>query len=268
MGTSSAFARGRRITSSFFVGRAGVQFLPSAVQLHDAGQVVEFIASMHEDGIRPMLVVIDTLARCFVGGDENSAAAMGLFIEAAEDIRRATDATVLLVHHTNKMGEVERGSIALRGAVDTMLMAKKTGRKTDVQLACVKMKDAEEFDDMYFRFMKRGESGVMVPMEAPRKKKEEAEATSTLTRPQRAALDVLPVTGLSHGEWRQNAINVKVAPGSFAKIRNTLLDNGYVFQDEDGVYRRTEEDAPASIGSIPPRSGDTEILTEAPSKET
>ena len=68
------------------------------------------------------LVVIDTVARCTVGLEENSAADMGRLVSAAYQIREAMgpDGTVLLVHHLGKNGTI-RGSSALLGGVDQVL---------------------------------------------------------------------------------------------------------------------------------------------------
>jgi RecA-family ATPase len=60
--------------------------------------------------------LFDTLARAMVGLDENSAKDMGLAMEVLARIQRVTSATILLVHHTGKYGDSERGSSALRAA--------------------------------------------------------------------------------------------------------------------------------------------------------
>ncbi|MGY3555650.1 helicase RepA family protein [Williamsia sp. R60] len=70
----------------------------------------------------PDLVVIDTLARYTPGMNENSAEDMGRFIQVASRIKDETGACVLVIHHTTKDGGVERGSSALRGASDGLLM--------------------------------------------------------------------------------------------------------------------------------------------------
>ncbi|MCL7707192.1 helicase RepA family protein, partial [Enterobacter kobei] len=48
------------------------------------------------------LIVVDTLARCFGGNDENDARDMGAFIEGCDVIKRETGATLLVVHHSGK----------------------------------------------------------------------------------------------------------------------------------------------------------------------
>ena len=67
------------------------------------------------------LVVLDTLARTFGDGDENSARDMGGFISAADRIRAEVGAHVAIVHHGRKDGESGRGSGALQGAVDLIV---------------------------------------------------------------------------------------------------------------------------------------------------
>ncbi|MDQ3641058.1 MAG: helicase RepA family protein, partial [Actinomycetota bacterium] len=95
-----------------------VSWLPMAVNLMDAAKVdalVEIVRLHQFD-----LVVLDTFARCIVGGDENSAKDIGVAVEAAERIRRASGACVVLVHHSGKdAASGARGSSALRGAVAT-----------------------------------------------------------------------------------------------------------------------------------------------------
>jgi RecA-family ATPase len=66
-----------------------------------------------------VLAVVDTLARCFVGGEENSARDMGRFVAAADRLRTATGAAALLLHHVSRHGGAIRGSTALPGALDT-----------------------------------------------------------------------------------------------------------------------------------------------------
>lgn len=96
-------------------------------------------------------IVFDTLARGMGAGglNENSAADMSRANDFAEGIRNKTGAAVWHVHHTNKEGSVERGSVALRGACDTMILARPD--EGVIQLAVSKQKDAPEAAPMTFR---------------------------------------------------------------------------------------------------------------------
>ena len=99
------------------------------------------------DELQPVLVVIDTLARCLVGGDENSARDVGMAVDVAERLRQVSSAAVLLIHHSGVDGARVRGSSALEGAADVIIEAKADG--TNVRFRCVKSKDAAPFEDIY-----------------------------------------------------------------------------------------------------------------------
>jgi hypothetical protein len=99
--------------------RGWITFLGVPVPLADAGAVAELRVHIEELGI--ILVVIDTLARCMVGGDENSSRDMTLAVGAMEELR-STGATVQAVHHTGKnIDQGMRGHSSLLGAVDTAI---------------------------------------------------------------------------------------------------------------------------------------------------
>ncbi|HII3144451.1 TPA: helicase RepA family protein [Citrobacter braakii] len=90
-------------------------------------------------------IVIDTLARCFGGNDENDARDMGAFIEGCDAIKRATGATLLVVHHSGKDGSKgARGSSAFRASLDAEYSVRREGDGGAIILSCTKMKDAEE----------------------------------------------------------------------------------------------------------------------------
>ena len=127
-------------------GQAGVFFQRGPVQLLHAGEVQALLAALEQLPATPVLIVIDTLARCFVPGDENSAQDMGRFIAGADAIRAATGATVLVVHHTGWETSRERGSTALRGAADTVMMIQRLPKDASLRLTCEKQKDAEPFE--------------------------------------------------------------------------------------------------------------------------
>jgi hypothetical protein len=98
----------------------GVAWLGRAVQLAERTEVDALGAIARELDVS--LVVLDTLARCAVGLDENSARDMGRVVAGMDRVRDATGAHVLAVHHTGKDAtRGARGSNALLGAVDTAI---------------------------------------------------------------------------------------------------------------------------------------------------
>lgn len=76
------------------------------------------------------LVVIDTLARCMVGADENSAKDCGLVVDVLHRLRESTPAgrgVVLGVHHAGKDGKTFRGSTTFEAGADVVYSAGRDG---------------------------------------------------------------------------------------------------------------------------------------------
>lgn len=98
----------------------------------------------------PVLIVIDTLARSFAGGDENATKDMSEFIAAVDAMKaRYPGCTVLIIHHTGHAEKQRaRGNLALKGALDTEYRVEKDGET--VTLTATKMKDAPEPDPLAF----------------------------------------------------------------------------------------------------------------------
>lgn len=93
--------------------------------------------------------MLDTLARCAIGLEENSSKEMGLFAEAMRLVSVQTGAHVMVVHHNNKSGEY-RGSSALTAAVDTHISLERGDNGDYVTLKFEKQKDDEELPPMVF----------------------------------------------------------------------------------------------------------------------
>ena len=95
--------------------------LPKSVNLTRAVDVANLAALIEVNGYG--FVVIDTLARCMVGADENSARDCGEVVEVLTRLREATPAgrgVILGVHHTGKDGKTFRGSSTFEAGADTV----------------------------------------------------------------------------------------------------------------------------------------------------
>lgn len=115
------------------------------------GELQELIGLVLAMQVRPRLIVLDTVARNFGSGDENSSTDMGAFVRACDELRHATGACVLVVHHSGKdLGKGSRGSSALPGAIDCMIAVKRSGPRLTLlnKPPFGKQKDAEEFEDV------------------------------------------------------------------------------------------------------------------------
>ena len=144
---------------------AGMHVIPTRVNLLDA----EDVWALEQDvkATDAGLVVIDTLARCMPGGDENSAQDVGRVIDAVDGIRARNNCGVILVHHSGVDGTRPRGSTALFGACDTVVMVEgKHDENTDalelVTVKCDKQKDARPFPRAKFVPKDSGPSVVLV----------------------------------------------------------------------------------------------------------
>jgi KaiC/GvpD/RAD55 family RecA-like ATPase len=230
-------AREQRIEDGLFV-------LPEAVQLLDVASVSRFIEEAA--AVKPRLIVVDTLARCFVGGDENSAQDMGRAIASLDKIARATNAAVLPIHHTTKSelgnGPTERGSSALRGAAETMMLLERDGKGR--VLRCTKQKDAEEFAKLKLSLERvtlanGGTSAVVEFHEVG------LDAGPGLRPDHRLALGVLFVApeGMQLADWRAQvgAVRGTDVPGdTFAKWRQRLEQQGLIETVAKGHVRLTD----------------------------
>ncbi len=163
------------------------------------------------------LVVVDTLARCSVGLDENSARDMGQVIEGADRVRRASRATVLLVHHTGKDRTTVRGSSALEAAADTVYNVEADGPA--ITLARSKRKDGPRQDVLGLR-LERGAEGSCYVHSG---RGQDHEMGGSEARLMSAFLSAFDATGATKVELR----NVAEMPnGSFHRALSALVKAG------------------------------------------
>jgi hypothetical protein len=125
----------------------------SPAQLLDpasAKEVAQRIDEVAGEIGNPVLVVVDTLARNFGPGDENSNRDMSEFVAVLDALKARYSCTVLLVHHSGH-GEAgrARGASALRAAVDAEFSVRKAGERV-LTVSCTKMKDALATPDFSF----------------------------------------------------------------------------------------------------------------------
>ncbi len=205
-------------------------FLPEAAQFHTPTEITELISVIKALPKSPGLIVVDTLARCLVGGDENSARDMGMFIAGADRLRAETGANVLIIHHFGKDNKT-RGSSALPGALDTSMSIKREG--DFLTLSCDKQKDAEQFDPIIFqrRVVQLDEDGfetslVFDPTNTPN-------ARAGLNPKMIEMRDVLrnAERALRSNEWMELVFaQTEIKRRTFFVYKEQLLEAGEVFQ--------------------------------------
>jgi hypothetical protein len=122
-----------------------VGFVPSAFDFMNTDETFKHLDKIAQVdfGMKPSLVVVDTLARNF-RGEENSAKEIGAFVKTCNLLQERWRTTVLVVHHTGKdPGKRERGSTAFRGALDTLIAVDATRVESAMLVTMDKQKDAE-----------------------------------------------------------------------------------------------------------------------------
>lgn len=151
-----------------FFAAVGDKFpLQSAITTDEEGQ--EHAEPIESSPVR--LIIFDTLARCVIGADENSAEDMGQAVAFFDHLRKssslseASDTHVMAIHHTNKMGTLERGSTVLRGAADTVAFVRSSGVGEGQLFTISKQRDSEEHEPIRIHLEKVHDlqSAVMVP---------------------------------------------------------------------------------------------------------
>lgn len=199
-------------------GHQPVTWLPQAVNLAAPIDVTALRTIANE--IQPALVIVDTLARCTVGVEENSAKDIGVVIANLDVIRRATGACVLTVHHTGKdASNGARGSSALRAAMDTEI---ELVGDDNVAVKVTKQKDGPEPAPLWLARQPVANSLVLVPAsEAPERDDLPASAVE--------ALEELRAIQIPGGvPWTAWKATSSVPERTLYRVRQKLLEAGLI----------------------------------------
>ena len=218
-------------------------FVDEPVNFMESGDVKASIEALEARAGNPALVVVDTLARCFVGGDENSAKDVGQFVHGVATVQRETGATGLVIHHTGKdERRGARGSSALLAAADTMIEAT-VGDLDLLFIQCVKQKDAEPFGKFTVkrRTVDLGDgrsSCVVVPFDmglASESPQDNAKAKMMLAK----LGEKFGAEGATHGEWKRACIDdLGISESTFNRQIKELQEKGLVVKQGDGQGAR------------------------------
>jgi hypothetical protein len=116
-----------------------------------AEDIEKLMRTIRGAGVRPCLVVVDTVSRAMPGADENLQKEMTLFVAACDRVKEAFRCAVVGVHHAGKNGDM-RGSTVLLGAGDFVFRLERRIGATIGNLFCEKQKDAPDGWDEPYRF--------------------------------------------------------------------------------------------------------------------
>lgn len=120
------------------------RMIERSIDFMDAEDIDKLLRTVRAiDGLRPCLIVVDTVSRAMPGADENLQKEMTLFVHACDRLKEAFRCAVLGVHHAGKNGDM-RGSTVLLGAGDYVFKLERKTGSTIGRLICEKQKDAPD----------------------------------------------------------------------------------------------------------------------------
>ena len=223
------------------------QILPLPVNFLDPACVDQFLQAVaaHTSGFD--VFIVDTLARNFGEGDENSTKDMNAFVAGVSKLARA-GAHVLVVHHVGKdAGKDERGSSAFRGALDGALRLDRDELSERVTLSVKKQKDGPEAEPISLVCVLAEAvhplTGEIVTsripvLDEPVVRTDAVQAATEsgvkLTRKQREALAVIDEGFVTLSTI---AARLEVDKSNLRRVLNGLVGLSLITLDGDGFYR-------------------------------
>jgi hypothetical protein len=207
--------------------------LPTAVRMREDDEVEKLMRTIDGLGVDFSCVFIDTVARALLGGDENSATDMGMFVNACDAVKNHTKAAVVGIHHSGKdVARGMRGSTALLGAVDASVRVSRSDNALSMKME--KQKDAEPIEDLVFDMQKIqiiGDSSIVLE-----KSESAVQFRPKLSGAQRIALEALRQAIIDEGKQsvtikQFHDAHARLAPddsASRSKARGRLQEMGVI----------------------------------------
>ena len=183
------------------------------------------------------MIVIDTVARCSVGLEENSARDMGQFIDALyklRDARAECGTTVIVVHHTGHDKSRARGSSALPAGVDCAFITESDDPHTLITMRSVKRKDGPPPAPVSMHLAEVGDSVVIEEVESPFAEAYKSGADHAKVR---ADGEQALIDWLSQNEWdnyRDTAVALKTSKSGLERLVKALVGQGRLVKGPGG----------------------------------
>jgi len=116
--------------------------------------MLAIVQLVEQTGIQFCLAIVDTLARAFGGGNENSSEDMGAFITAMGKVQEFLNCALMVLHHCGKdAAKGLRGHSSLLGAVDTELELLRFDEQMKGILTISKQKDGADNERFGFEMV-------------------------------------------------------------------------------------------------------------------
>lgn len=229
------------------------------VSIGDVATVANFSAFIRARA--PRLVVIDTLSACAEGLKENASEDMATFVRHMKAIARETGATVVVIHHNNKGGDL-RGAVSLKNDADTHITFERQGEEEEMTtlVSCSKHRGAH-----FPKFALRGEevwlsepdergrpvsSLIFDVCDVPESNARNHPNANRSSKTREKLLEIFDSLALEYngegvraGTWKAKAEGEKVCIGGafWRHLKELAPENGDGIIQKDGdVYRRKE----------------------------
>ena len=116
--------------------------------------MIAVVQLVEQTGLEFSLAIVDTLARAFGGGNENSSEDMGAFITAMGKVQEFLNCALMVLHHSGKdAAKGLRGHSSLLGAVDTELELLRFDEQMKGILTISKQKDGADNERFGFEMV-------------------------------------------------------------------------------------------------------------------
>jgi len=204
-----------------------LHFWDQPISFFNRKEVEEFLNELRTLPQRPSMIVLDNLARCFAGGDENQTKDMQTVCANIQWLQRETGCTFITIHHKDKQGRNYRGSGVILDQADAATEVSNADGL--ISLTCQKQRQGPPFEEMQFSLQPvgNGDFCVLVPSEFKREQ---------LTERQQKVIDTLaPVKSLRLGELEKQT---GIPRNSLNADLKTLTERGIIFKQ--GKSPRTQ----------------------------
>jgi len=214
-----------------------LHYFRTPINFFELVSVAAALAALKRQGFAPDLIVIDTLARSMVGGNESATEDMSKVFDLMDWFRRElnNEPTFIVVHHGTKDGLTYRGSSVIAANIDGAIEVSKEG--LTLTLSCpLGMKDAAAFPTFKVQLeqfpVETEDGGELVPVVKDRLDWQDM-TVEELGRNEELAFSVLAAVpaGLTWSDWfkaTKAAHGGKLGSSNFSEIAKRLVEAGRV----------------------------------------
>jgi hypothetical protein len=226
------------------------QLIPHGLTLTKDDDLTALIEAITADPEPIAFIPIDTLSRTFGAGNPNQPSDMNLFVTAADRLKEATGAHVMIIHHGGKdTDKNELGNEGLRNASDTVIHIRRKTETVELinEAPKGKQKDAEEFKPIILRptkiaYEQNGTEKTTLVMVLNETQTSESSAQrgedASIGKVEKAVLQALADAGKEALGLTRLALMTKAHNKSITRALETLMEKDLVIRADDSDGER------------------------------